>query len=190
MKKWLLVIISFLISVIVAAVMLNATGVINLRSLAIKQIEATPAVAPYLETYRAGRAMETELAKALAEVEIERDEFAQIQLELEARAEALQTREKQLARDFENLENERAKLLELQAEIDTAKMNLLELERIRDIYGEMKSKDAASIMSEMRPEVIAFLLSDMEPETAGGILSNLDPKLAAEITRMALTNKK
>lgn len=170
--------------------MLNATGVVDLRGLAIDKIETMPAVAPHLETYRAGQSVEEEIAKAQAEIEKERGELIQRQLELDTRAEALVAMEKRLAKSYEELEEEKTKLLEIQAEIDAAKMGLLELDRLRSIYGEMKSKDAAAIMSQLRPEVIAFLLAEMDPEVASGILANLDPKLAAEITRMALTSKK
>ena len=99
-------------------------------------------------------------------------------------------REKQLSKSYSELEEAKQELLSLQTEIDMAKTGLLELDRLRSIYGEMKSKDAATIMSQLRPEMIAFILAEMEPEVAGSILSGLDPKLAAEITRMALTNKK
>lgn len=154
------------------------------------KIETIPAVAPHLETYRAGQSAEAEIAKAEAQIEEERGVLIQRQLELDARAEALAAREKRLAKSYEELEKEKAKLVELQAEIDAAKMGLLELDRLRSIYGEMKSKDAAAIMGQLRPEIIAFLLAEMDPEVASGILANLDPKLAAEITRMALTSKK
>ena len=190
MRKWILAIIVLLMAVVLAAFMLNATGVIDLRPMVVQRMETIPALAPYLETYHAGLAVEKEIEDALAALEIEKGELVQSELELAARTEALAAREKQLARQKSEVDHETEQLLKLRQEIEAARAGFLELERLRSIYAEMKGKDAAAIMSQLRPEMIAFILAEMDPEIAGDILTNLEPKLAAEITRMALTNKK
>ncbi len=190
MKKWIFAIMFLLIAVILASFMLQATGVIDLRPAFVQRIEAVPAIAPHLETYRKGLTAEAEIEEARRVIEAEEGNLIQRQLELDNRGQALAAREKQLERREAELRQEEAELLQLKREMEALRAGFLELERLRSIYGEMKGKDAAAIMSELRPEMIAFILAEMDPETAGNILSNLDPKLAAEITRLALTNKK
>ncbi|NMB13221.1 MAG: hypothetical protein GX977_13180 [Firmicutes bacterium] len=190
MKRWVLAVACLIIAIILAAIMLHSTQVIDLKPILVQRIEAMPALAPHLETYRAGQVAETIIEETKAEVEVEKGELIQKQLELDTRAAALATKEKQLARTQSELKQEREELLGLKEEIEAVRAGLLELERLRSIYAEMKGKDAAAIMSQLRPEMIAFLLAEMDPEVAGNILTNLDPKLAAEITRMALTSKK
>jgi flagellar motility protein MotE (MotC chaperone) len=189
-KKWLLAISLLIIAAVIAVGVLQATGVVNLRPFVIRRVGAIPALAPHLETYRAGRDAERRLQAAMAEMDAMKDDLIQREMELDARAQALTAEERKLARDRQALDEERQDLLRLREEVETTRSKLLELERMRSIYAEMRGRDAAVIMRELRPELIAFILAGMEPEAAGDILANLDPKLAAEITRMTLTDKK
>jgi flagellar motility protein MotE (MotC chaperone) len=190
MKRWVLAIVFLIIAVFLAAGMLHSTGVIDLEPILMQRIEAIPALAPHLEIYRTGQVAENKIEEFEAEIEVEKGKLIQKQLALDTRAEALAAKENQLAKSLKELEQERKELLNLKEEIEAVRAGLLELERLRSIYSEMKGKDAAAIMGQLRPEMIAFILAEMDPEVAGNILTNLDPKLAAEITRMALTDKK
>ena len=125
MKKWFLVIAVLFASVIIAAFMLNATGVLDLKALAIQQIETAPAMAPHVETYRMGQAVEEEMARLQAELEIERDELAQLRLELDNRAKALSAQEKKFAKSVEEMDSEKESLVALRDEVNAAKMGLL-----------------------------------------------------------------
>ena len=190
MKRWILAILILLMAIVSAAIMLQATGVIDLKPMAIQRMEAMPALALHLQIYRAGLAARQEIEEMEAKIDREKGELIQRELELDTRAEALTAKENELARSRSEFEQEKEELVKLKQEIDAAREGVLELDRLRAIYSEMKGKDAAKIMSQLRPEMVAFLLAEMDPEVAGDILSNLDPKTAAEITRMALTNKK
>ncbi|HHV93183.1 MAG TPA: hypothetical protein GXX47_01450 [Firmicutes bacterium] len=190
MKKWFLAILFLVIAAVTSVGVLQTTGVIDLRPLVIKQIESIPALAPHLETYRAGREAEQRLQAAMAELDAVRDELIQKEMELEARAKALAAEQQRLAKERQALDDERQELLKLRDEVELVRSRFLELERMRSIYAEMRARDAAAIMRELRPELVAFILNGMDPEVAGDILANLDPKLAAEITRMSLSDKK
>lgn len=190
MKRWILALLILLVAMVLAAFMLHATGVIDLKPMMAQRIESIPALAPHLRIYQAGLAVEKEIDEMEAKLEREKEELIQKELELNTRAEALLAKEKQLVKSRSEFEQEKEGLSKLKQEIDAARAGFLELDRLRSIYSEMKGKDAATIMSQLRPEMVAFILAEMDPEVAGNILTNLDPKMAAEITRMALSNKK
>lgn len=57
-----------------------------------------------------------------------------------------------------------------------------DIDRLTDVYANMKPRDAAALFSEMAPEFSAGFLIRMAPESAAGIMAGLEPDVAYAIS--------
>ncbi len=182
--KTLGVTVLFLFSVVVLFVVLQVTGLWDWLNPLTCHLASTSVLAPHVEMYRLGR----EDWRVLQD---EKARLATWEAELQARAERLAEQEDALKRAQDELEQERARAAAWEAELMTrqAAVERLEdeqraLERVRELYEEMRPQEAARILADMSDDEVARLLDDMDPRTASAILSALPIDKAVVVSRL------
>ncbi|WP_375690011.1 MotE family protein [Pseudooceanicola sp. LIPI14-2-Ac024] len=91
----------------------------------------------------------------------------------------------------QTVEVERGKLAELKTELDdllarVARAHTADVDRLVNLYRNMKPKDAASIMDDLDIEVTVMVLGTMEERDAAPILAALNPVRARAVSQIIL----
>lgn len=124
----------------------------------------------------------------LAAVKQERDLLA-------AQKDALAQRSSEVALAGERLEIETARLEELKQEIESLltrveQAHTADVDRLVNLYRNMKPKEAAHIMNDLDIEVSVMVLGTMSERDAAPILARLNPVRAQAISKIILERSK
>ncbi|HHX01857.1 MAG TPA: hypothetical protein GX739_04185 [Firmicutes bacterium] len=168
MVRWLAAIYTLILSMIIAFVLLTATGLIQPQDKIIQYAQAIPAFAPYVETYYIGVQWQDWHAEKQAEFEARHQELEQQHGILMAKEQELETLRDSLARQEQALNEQRAK--------DQTTANLANL------YSQMRPEEAVAILQLMDQQLVLDVLLAMDDETAALILAAFPPSLAAQLS--------
>lgn len=177
------VVMLFFISIGVLFTVLQVTGLWDWFNPLTRRLAQWPVLAPHVEMYRLGRA-------EWGVLQDEQARLARWELELRAEAERLAEEQRQLRNAQNELDAERARLDARERELEArrAAVERLEdehqaLQRLREVYQEMRPQEAARILADMSDEEVTVLLADMDPRTVAAILAAFPADKAASVSR-------
>ncbi len=175
MGKWTLAIIFLIIAIVTAVVVFSVTGVIDAHALALKIARSISWLAPYVETYERGQAVEAWQTEQFGYLENIRIDLDQRELALMARERELEQREQLLERRQAELEAERENLARERA-------SRVNVEHLAEIYTEMDPVEAARILRQMETSKVIDILSLMDARSAALILESMPTDQAASLS--------
>lgn len=175
MKKWALVIIFFLISLITATTILTIMGIISPQETLGKWAERIPVFKPHIETYRAGLESEEWRANQYEAIMEEKES-------IEAERKDLEIEKAHIAQQWRDLERREAALQRQQGEFELQVKRQQNLAKLAELYEEMAAQEGARIIQELDEEDIVTILTQMDTRQASQILSILPTDLAARVS--------
>lgn len=118
----------------------------------------------------------------VAELERQREQIATREAELAAREQKLETIERRLKKRLEELRSAKEKLEKTASLVDNAAGK--DVERLAQMYQQMKPKQASQIFDQMAPSFAAGFLSQMRPDAAALVLANMQADKAYAVSLM------
>lgn len=113
-----------------------------------------------------------------------RAELEELSEKIDLKKAKLEAYEKRLADELDTLKAATADLKKLRDSVVTFQSE--ELERLSQVYGNMKARDAAAVLNNMNPQDILKIVDGMSQMQATAILGAMEPKLAKDVTSMLL----
>lgn len=142
-------------------------------------IASTPAVAPAPVDEEP---VEKEPLVLVAELERQREQLAAREAELAAREQKLGAIERRLKKRLDELRSAKEKLEKTASLVDNAAGK--DVERLAQMYQQMKPKQASQIFDQMAPSFAAGFLSQMRPDAAALVLANMQADKAYAVSLM------
>lgn len=123
---------------------------------------------------------ESNLAPLLLELKRREDILMKREMQFEDRMKALEVANSALDEKLTALKAMEEELATTLAEADGA--NARDIERLTEMYNNMKPKEAAGLFETMDPTFAAGFLSRMRPDAAAGIMAKISPEIAYSIS--------
>ncbi|MCT4554996.1 MAG: hypothetical protein N4A53_09940 [Pelagimonas sp.] len=140
----------------------------------------TQASAPITEA-PAGRMIGKEEIMPLIEaLNVREDRVNRRERQIAMRMQALDVAEQEINRKLDELARAEEKLRGTLALAQTAAED--DIDRLTNVYANMKPKQAAALFEEMAPEFAAGFLARMRPEAAAAVMAGLTPQAAYTIS--------
>lgn len=174
--KWVLVILSLLLAILVAFGIFVGTGVIDGSALLWKLGPKISWLEPHLETYSQGQAGELWFAQKEEEYEAQLNELKQFEEDLAQKNKALDQR----ALDLDRREN---RLLEAQTKFETEEEHLFNINTLAELYTEMSVDEASRILTDIDQTLLLNILLRMDKRDAANILAKLPTDLAVTLSK-------
>lgn len=166
---------------------LDFTELIDLRSVILNRLEKVPSIQEQVRAYKLGLLGQQAILEKQNALELALKEVEQRRIELDERESKLNVRERQLDRLAEEINKAQIDLDRSRQDFDKQLERLTSLERLADMYGNMKGSKAAAVLQELSPEFAATILAHMDDRSLADVLSAMDPRYASEITRIFST---
>ncbi len=153
---------------------------------ALAREEPLPAAAPPSESAQqapgaSGPSLsEADIAPVLEAMQQRKARLDQRETAIDVRMQALRVAEEEIERRLAELERAENSLRETLALAKTAAED--DLNRLTDVYANMKPKQAAALFEEMDPRFAAGFLGRMRPDAAASIMAGLSPPKAYTIS--------
>jgi len=173
--KWTLAIIFLIVAIVTAVVVFSVTGVIDGPALMLRIARSIDWLAPYVETYERGQAVEAWQAEQFGYLDKIRTDLDQRELALLVREKELDQREQLLERRQNELEAEREGLAKERA-------SRVNVEHLAEIYTEMDPVEAARILRQIDAAKAIDILSLMDARSAALILESMPTEQAASLS--------
>lgn len=174
-------VLQFIIAFLVVSALLRVGEHANVANAQSAQSPTTPAIVradPIL-----GMPLDDQTLPDLLEAFKKREaELLEREMAAEKRAEEIALSAKLIMEQLAQLEEAEAKLAVTLNRVDTAAAE--DLERLANVYENMKPRDTAALFTEMAPGFAAGFLGLMQPEAAAAIMTELDPQTAHLISVM------
>ena len=182
MWKWLGVIAFVFVALVAAGYMLQAMGLVDLGGAFLRALEATPVFREHVAVYRLG-------LEASRTLERDRRDMIALRAELLREQEALEAERALLAQERASLDayraelDQRARQLDVrQSTLDAQAARIADLERLRQVYNEMRPNELAAILGEMDDDFVARILDGMDENQVARTLAEMDPARAARLS--------
>lgn len=176
MGKWVLVILSLLLAIVVAFGIFVGTGVIDGPALLWKLGPKISWLEPHLETYSQGQAGEIWFSEKEEEIEVHLNELEQYEEKLNQKNKELDQR----ALDLDRREN---RLFEAQNKFKTDEEHLFNINTLAELYTEMPVDEASRILAEIDQTLLLDILLRMDKRDAANILAKLPTDLAVALSK-------
>lgn len=114
---------------------------------------------------------------------------------LDVQKQAMVAEEAQIALAREALRVEADRLSDLRGEVQTLldrveSRHQADVDHLVDLYGTMKPKEAATLLTQMDLEVVVYVMTEMEPRRGAPILAAMPSQMAQAISRVVLERGK
>lgn len=166
---------------------LDLTGIIDIRGAMLSRLEQVPSIQQQVRAFKLGTLGQEAILEKQRAVELNLREVEQRHEALDKRESVLDAREKELEKFAEELNKIRNELDKSQQDLVLEREKMASLQRLADMYSNMKSKEAAAVLQELSPDFTATILAYMDDKAIANIVSTMNPSYAGEITRIFST---
>lgn len=184
MRKWLLIILIVLASLVLSGAMLQAMGIIDVGGWIMTRLERHPAIQTHAAIYRLGLEAEQAIAETVAAVEVREAEIEEERAALEQERAELNEEWRRLERARIELD-QRARQLDVYKEsLDARAARLDDLERLQSLYNTMRASDLIPILAELEDGTVARILAGMDDRKVAQVFAAMEPERAAALSRI------
>lgn len=176
MGRWILVLVSLLVAILVAFGIFIGTGVIDGPALFWRLGPKVSWLEPHLETYSRGQAGEVWIEKKQAELEEQLIDLQQFEDELRLKNEELDRRTL-------DLDRREKRLLEAKSAFETAEEHFYNITTLAELYIEMPVDEAARILTNVDHTLLLDILLRMDRRDAANIITKLPTDLAVTLSK-------
>lgn len=166
---------------------LDFTGMIDVRGAMLTRLEQVPSIQQQVRAFKLGTLGQEAILEKQRAFEVSLREVEQRHEELDKRESVLGAREKELETFAEELNKVRNELDKSLQDLVLERERMASLQRLADMYSNMKSKEAAAVLQGLSPDFTATILAYMDDRAIANIVSAMSPSYAGEITRIFST---
>lgn len=163
---------------------LDLTGMIDIRGVMLSRLEQVPSISQQVRAFKLGTLGQEAILEKQKAFELSLREVEQRHEELDEQEYLLDARERELEKLAEELNRSRSELDRSLQDLEAERQKMASLQRLADMYSNMKGKEAAAVLQELSPEFTVSILAHMDDRAIANIVSAMKPDYAGEITRM------